>query len=359
MLPQLFKLRSDKRIQTWAVEVVDDRYRFHSGIEGGQITTSAWTQAVAMNVGKKNGTTAVQQATLEARAHWQKKLDGGYYEKKADVHTPKFFKPMLAQVYESQSVAGTFSQPKLDGVRCIAKADGLWSRTGEQFVAVPHIAAALRPLLDADPDLIFDGELYADKFADNFNAIVSAVRKTKPTSQDLELSAASIQYHVYDLPSSTLFGQRYEKLRQLLATLPANGPIVLVKTVTITSQSQLDDLYGRYIAEGYEGQMIRTNAPYENKRSKSLLKRKTFVDEEFTVLDVVEGVGNRAGVAGVMRFATVAGKSFAAAVMGTQADRAEYLKNKEKYIGTSVTVRYFALTPDGVPRFPVVSKVVK
>ena len=40
----------------------------------------------------------------------------------------------------------------------------------------------------ADNDLILDGELYADKTVADFNTIISCVRKTKPTTGDLETS---------------------------------------------------------------------------------------------------------------------------------------------------------------------------
>jgi hypothetical protein len=58
--------------------------------------------------------------------------------------------------------------------------------------------------------------LYADKFANDFNAICSLVKKTKPTSADLEKSKESIQYHIYDLPScSGTFTKRYEDIIDL------------------------------------------------------------------------------------------------------------------------------------------------
>ena len=54
---------------------------------------------------------------------------------------------------------------------------------------------------------------------------------------------------------------------------------------------------------GYEGQMIRKDAPYECKRSKNLLKRKEFITEEFKVVKVVEGQGAWTGY--VKRFSSL------------------------------------------------------
>ena len=87
--------------------------------------------------------------------------------------------------YKDKLIYPLFSQPKLDGIRCIVKSNGMWSRTGKRIISAPHIFEALKPLFELNPDLIFDGELYADKFANDFNAICSLVKKTKPTADDL------------------------------------------------------------------------------------------------------------------------------------------------------------------------------
>jgi DNA ligase-1 len=117
------------------------------------------------------------------------------------------------------------------------------------------------------------------------------------------------------------------------------------------------DLYGKYVEQGYEGQMLRTGGLYENKRSKYLLKHKTFVDEEYTILDICEGEGNRTGTCGYMVFNTKDGKRFKSNVKGTFAETADILENKDSLIGKEATVKYFNLTPDGIPRFPYVIKI--
>jgi DNA ligase-1 len=162
-----------------------------------------------------------------------------------------------------------YSQPKLDGIRCIVKKDGMWSRNGKRIISAPHIFESMEPLFKDNPDLIFDGELYADKFANDFNAICSLVKKTKPTSADLKASAESIQYWIYDVPScDEVFSERRSELFNLI--LPSCCKIV--PTHEVENEERLMELYEQYINAGYEGQMVRTNEKYENKRSKSLLK---------------------------------------------------------------------------------------
>ena len=113
-------------------------------------------------------------------------------------------------------------------------------------------------------------------------------------------------------------------------------------------------MYGEWIDQGYEGQMIRLNEPYENKRSKTLLKRKDFQDGEYTILGWREGVGNRAGTIGHFKFETKDGIEFSSNVKGNFEYLADLLKQADDMIGKQATIKYFSLTPDGVPRFPYV-----
>ena len=105
--------------------------------------------------------------------------------------------------------------------------------------------------------------------------------------------------------------------------------------------------------QGYEGQILRTDSVYENKRSKSLLKHKSFVDAEFEILGVEEGKGNHAGKVGRLNF-QINGKPFDAAVNGDWEYIERLWKSKDGLIGKTATVKYFELTEDGIPRFPKV-----
>jgi ATP-dependent DNA ligase len=103
--------------------------------------------------------------------------------------------------------------------------------------------------------------------------------------------------------------------------------------------------------------MVRTNSAYEQKRSKTLLKRKEFTDAEYKVLDICEGNGNRTGTAGFMILENRDGSTFKSNVKGSREWLSEVLKDKNEIIGKMVTVQSFGLTPDGVPRFPFVISI--
>ena len=359
-LSTLFKRAVNGKVNEWTVEVENNCFRTISGYTDGVKTTSEWTCCSGKNLGKKNETTPEQQALAEAQAMWTKKLELGSYESIDDIDTPKFFNPMLAHKFEDYKDKITypvFSQPKLDGIRCIVRADGMWSRNGKKIVSAPHIYEAMKPLFETNPDLIFDGELYADKFANDFNAICSLVKKTKPTSDDLKKSAESIQYWVYDLPSSNkAFSDRYDELIDLVHSWDGNL-IKLVGTDVADSEGEMMEWYKIYIDQGFEGQMIRLDKEYESKRSKSLLKHKSFIDEEYTILDVVEGEGNKTGMVGSFVFRSKTGHIFNSSPKYSWDECKELWKKRQELIGKSATVKYFNLTPDGVPRFPYVINI--
>jgi len=358
-LKTIYKKTKTGATQEWTIEVEGNKYRSHSGQVGGQITTNEWTICFGKNVGRANSTTDAEQAMAEAIAKRTKKLESGYFEDVNNINEQQYFEPMLAakwEDYKDKIQYPIYSQPKLDGIRCIVTKDGMFSRNGKPIVSAPHIRKALDKLFKHEPHLILDGELYADKFANDFNKIVSLVKRTKPTAKDLMDSEKQIEYHVYDVPSvDETFTGRWRELDELALDFPKC--VKKVETHIITEEFYITDWYENYIERGYEGQMLRLDSKYENKRSKSLLKHKTFVDEEYTILDICEGEGNRTGTAGYMVFETAEGKPFKSNVKGTWDETAEMLKSKKKLIGKQATIKYFNLTPDGIPRFPFVINI--
>jgi len=358
-LETIYKSTKGGKVQEWTIEVVGNKYRTISGQTDGKKVTNEWTVVYGKNEGRANATTDKEQCMKEAIAKRTKKLESGYFENIKHIHKQQYFEPMLAakwEDYKNKVEYPLYSQPKLDGIRCIVTKDGMFSRNGKAIISAPHIRESLDKFFTHNPDLILDGELYADKFANDFNAIVSLVKKTKPTADDLKESAKNIEYHIYDIPSvDETFDGRLEALNELVQYFPKC--VKLVETHIADSEDEVMELYGEYVDKGFEGQMLRLNGRYENKRSKFLLKHKSFVDEEYTIIDIVEGEGNRTGTAGYFVFETAEGKSFKSNVKGTWEETAEMLKNKKKLIGKLATVKYFNLTPDGIPRFPYVINI--
>jgi DNA ligase-1 len=332
----LYKRDTTGRVRVWSMEQDGCRHRVISGSEGGSLTTSGWTTCAA-----KRGTTPETQAAAEIQSAYTKKLEKDYFRSIEDIDTVLFTKPMLAQTYEKVSFP-VASQPKLDGMRCIARKDGLWSRTGKRITTVPHIAKALAPVFEKSPDLILDGEIYNHAMKDNFGELMSLARGGDPEGM--------LEYHIYDVVLNEVsFERRFADVYKLIS----HPLLCIVDAHTVHSQGDLDRLNVQWLAEGYEGQMVRILARgYENKRSKFLLKRKEFLSAEFPVAGIHSGEGNWDGYAKRFTLGLPDGREFGAGVRGTQAALKALLAGP---VPSWATIRYFTPTPDGIPRFPVVT----
>jgi len=358
--PTIYKRDTSGAVRVWQMQSGYDNetiagHQVISGLLNGKMVTSEWKLCEPKNVGKSNATTAIQQTEAEIAALYTKKLETGYFQNLTDIDSFDKFKPMLAHDYNGYLPTfkkKTFSQPKMDGLRAIARHDGLWSRTGKRIVSCPHIEASLAPFFESNPTAIIDGELYNHDLRDDFNKIASLVRQTKPTASDFAESENMVQYHVYDMVdqhNNEIFSNRLEKMQNNLSSIQY---LVLVRTDIVKSQEQLDELYIEYLEAGYEGQMLRDDVLYQNKRTKHLLKRKEFITNEFRVIEILEGQGNWAGHAKRFVVKLPSGVNCGAGVRGVRQQLKElWLSNK---IPDWATVRYFTPTPDGILRFPVV-----
>lgn len=354
--PNLYTVDNKGKVRFWRLEknpLNASEFRTASGIVDGTETCSGWTTCTPKNTGRANATTAEEQCDAEIAALYKKKRDRKYYDDLAEVGTAKYFVPMLAETYDPKKHKITnlsFTQPKLDGIRCIAKRDGLWSRQGQMFY-IPHIWDALAPFFARQPNLVFDGELYNHELRDNFNGILSLVKRQKKSPEDAARCVDLVQYHIYDCPSVPGgFFNRWDAVKMLTLA----EPLIAVRTNLVACVGDVDENYQEYLAAGYEGQIIRFDAPYENKRSKHLLKRKDFMDDEFPLHAVEEGNGNWSGVAKRIIARLPDGRLFGAGVRGSLDEMCELLKTWRRY--EAVTIRFFEYTPDGMPRFPVATK---
>jgi len=362
--PILYKRsNSQDHINQWQIEVEGNKYRSTSGFVNMKLFTGDWTECEAKNVGKKNATTPEEQALTEAQSIHDKRKSLGYWENIDDCDKKVYFQPMTAKEYNDRKKFIKFpilSQPKLDGVRCIVKADGMWSRNGKPLLSAPHIFEELKPVFAQYSEAIFDGELFTSNKDVDFNTIISCVRKTKPTKEDLELSKQYIEFHMYDLPTCVgedePFEDRYFNLGVIFDAYfhpRIQSQIKLVPTFELISHNNIIKQIGDYLNQGYEGQMLRDpNSLYQNKKSTGLIKHKMFCDEEFTCIGYKEGKGKLSGKIGTLIF-----EGFESAVNGNHKFLEELWEKRESLIGKQITVKFFEYTTDNIPRFPKVVEI--
>lgn len=362
----LYKKSANGQINVWRMELDEGgKHRTVHGVMGGAENVAGWTQAQPKNAGRSNATTPDQQAVMEIEAEYRKKLEmGGYHKDIKDVGKSVYFMPMLAEKYRDRPVTPTASnpvwaQPKLNGIRCIITSEGMFSRKGKPIISAPHIFEQLIPFFGTwGDDWVLDGEIYSHEFGNQLNEILSLAKKSKPTAADLKASADKLQFWIYDFPSvDEKFGIRWQQGQDAMMEFQAKHDascLRLCPTYLINTQGTLDSFFQGWLQAGFEGQMVRLEAEYENRRSRSLLKRKEFIDEEFKLRGVKDGKGSLSGVACSVEIDLGDGRTSEASVAGTHEFRKWVYEHRDELADTAVTVRYHYRTPDGIPYVPVV-----
>ena len=273
-------------------------------------------------------------------------------------------KPMLAYAVSKKPIDYTkpvYIQPKLDGVRCIIQSEchgaswmvKAYSRTGKEWKNINHILAQLKPFFKKYPKVILDGELYNHDLKDDFEKIISLVRKTKPTDEDRLEAARLTQFHCYDIIDETLpFDQRIEFVNEALMLL---GDNIYITYTTRIEESQALIQHQANLDEGYEGSIVRTNDTYACKRSHNLRKFKDFSDAEARIVGYELGKGKRKGTLGKfimededgIRFGCPPGKGY------NYEDMKDLLDNIHGYMGEIATFTYFGRTKAMSYRHPL------
>jgi len=270
------------------------------------------------------------------------------------------FKVMLAHPYGKKEFnRDSFIQPKLDGVRCYITKDGAFSRNHKEFKTVDHIKDAFRPLFKKLPNLVVDGELYNHQFKDNFNKIISLVRKQKPNAEELDEATRYIQFHWYDyhytnykLGEGLDFRTRNFNIKDFISKINSRH-IIEVPTHEVSSFEVAKILDEDFLKQGYEGSILRNNKPYEQKRSYNLQKFKQFLDSEARITGWVEGQGKRTGTIGKFLAVDNNGVNFGMPVMDNYKVMEKMYDIADWYIGKSATFTYFQKTPSGSYRHPL------
>lgn len=279
--------------------------------------------------------------------------------------------PMLAHSFEKKKHKveyPVFLQPKLDGVRCLARVIGfnddgtsivqLLTRAGKQW-DIPHLALEISELLPQG-DMVLDGEIYIH--GKTFQEIVKLVKKARPESKDLE-------YHIYDVPvvihddgdtevedSEQPFVDRLQSLVQLESEIEHNKltHLKVITTYEVNDEESVYELQSQMLEKGYEGAIVRTlTGVYKfGYRSSDLLKVKTFLDDEYEIIGFHSGIG-KFETCVIWELITKNNQSFNCVPRGTFGERREWLRNGDQHVGQFLKVKYFELTTDGIPRFPV------
>lgn len=348
----IYKTDSKGKIRFLTINAYKDELIQISGTENTENPVEHRSKCTGKNIGRSNETTPEEQALLEAQAKYTEKIKEGYSDTIAEARNNKIILPMLAKSYKDEShkidwSKAVYVQPKLDGMRALGCANTpMISRKNTVIDTVNHIQQELNSLPIGD---IFDGELYCH--GKNFQENMRLIKKYRPGETE------AVKYRVYDLVLGNLpFEERYDLLKHFVAGLSS---IEIVPTYRIHSEAELKEYHKQFLAEGYEGTIIRhSDAGYAiNHRDTQLLKYKDFLDITCEIVDVLPSEKNP--LQGIVQCkmseqnSITPGVTFGCGMKFSHAEREEILKNKDKYIGQMAEVRFFEYSEDGVPRFPV------
>lgn len=380
VLPRLFKKTSTGALQYWDVFVQESKEAPGVGevvTIYGQLGTASPQRTVDVikegkNPGKKNATTALEQAAKECLAKWQKQKKKGYVESEDAARSEEIDNsliaggifPMLAQKYRdhAKKIAWpVYVQPKLNGHRCIAIVSNgkatLWTRKRKPITSMPHIIAELEANFT---DAILDGELFNAQCNETSPDYAGPKTPNAMTLQELSgLVRAKepkgryemVQYHVYDLVNDKKYVDRMDELSALMSQV--NFDVIRpVQTGMVVDDAKVQEMMTAVRAAGYEGLMLRNaEGLYEqDKRSYDLQKVKKFIgDEEFEIIGIEEGKGKLAGHVGSFVCLAKNGLEFKAKLEGATSFLKECFEDHSLWQGKLLTVEYAELTPDGKP----------
>lgn len=362
-LPTLYKKTSTGADQMWEVRTAGNKIITRFGQVGGKIQETTDVIKSGKNIGRSNETSIVEQAELEAKSQWEKKLKKGYVQNLEDAQAGKVdsiieggYFPMLAHKYNERGddvVFPAYLQPKLDGHRCTADVipddATLWSRTRKPISSMPHINDALVNLFThVSGRVLPDGELYNHSYHNRFEELTHFIRSSQP-----EPGYEVLEYHIYDVNMPGTFEERFSWLTHAFMRSKDHGPLRLVYTIRVNNEEEMMAAFEEFNRQGYEGAMVRNaHGKYVEKRSVDLQKLKTFQDEEFKIIGVVEGRGKLAGHA-LFTCALPKGETFDVKMKGALENLKAYFQNPASVIGKELTVKFQGYTKYGKPRFPV------
>lgn len=308
----------------------------------------------------------------------KKKLKLGFGIKQINKVFPKLittFDVMLAGRYSrSKKYSPKFwrASAKMDGLRLVSlygfpnKHWNILSRTGKDLTSrLPHLLPDLETFRKKFGFTFLDGEAYLH--GTKFEQIQGDVMRSGGDNCDY------IEYHVF------AFGDVDSFLNQSIKcmTIPSNEKVTAGKVITVphfeipNEHSRMEQFALKMEEKGYEGAMFRNPVvPYFHGRSDNLVKLKSWLlddamqDLSFKCTGITSSIQRRPdkitkGMIDVKTMKAIVAEDPATKVITkvgsgfSHEQRDEIWKNKEKYIGKMLDLKYQKIGSGGAGIFPV------
>lgn len=291
-----------------------------------------------------------------------------------------------------------FISQKLDGVRCncfitreeyngeIQTVIKFKSRQGKVFLTLDRMKVDVNIFTQGlgCGEWVLDGEvcIVDENGKENFHGLMKEITRKDHTIE-------RPKYKVFDIltvdefwgrSESPIFSKRYDTLCNLIRSYndhiderlkemaSAHSYIDLVIQQRVTSQEILDGWIATAKDNGWEGCMLRKDAPYKRGRSKDLLKIKDVQDAEYEVIGLETGTATY-NEGGHKEFKVVSalkivhrGNVVSVGSGLSKEQRLRWYEHPEEILGETVTIQYFEETMDSKTgtyslRFPVLKFV--
>jgi len=250
------------------------------------------------------------------------------------------------------------STPKMDGLRCLffcnlPSIDGAFSRALKPLKNLnKHHQEILR--IVGNTPCVIDGEILS---ADNtWENSVTAVKKTGSLIKSMHYSFDYIPGSEFLSGKFTTSAfARFDLLDKIMSQIDQNM-FQAVHRIPVKTIKDVIKEHDMCVEEGWEGTVLHNlSAPYSCKRANSWVKVKSFKSSEFTVESFVGGTGKHRGRLGAFMISGEYGNVKVRSEVGTgftDAQRQDIWDNQKSWVGATVEIKFFNLTPDGSLRFP-------
>jgi len=348
-LKTLYAVDNKGQTRTWSVEELDDGILITHGVMGG--AQQEKHEPILEGLASRS---LEEQIHSRAESRINKKIDSGYCVslveamEKPRTNALGFEKPMLAAKFadcKKIDYDNLFIQHKYDGNRMLVRNEGgtnvAYTRNGKVIDTIPEIIEhMIIPL-----GVTIDGEIYCH--GESLQTIVSWVKRRQENSLKL-------RYHAYDV----MVDFRYETRFSMLTQMDLGDFAEVVPTYKY-SQGQgktIKQLLNESIELGYEGLILRQDdCGYETgKRSKSLIKVKHFLDNEFKIT----GMHLSKDGLPMIDYITDEGVVGKATAPGTMLQKSELYDDRKNMVGKWVHLEYSQLTKDRVPFHPTATAIL-
>ena len=281
------------------------------------------------------------------------------------------FEVQLAESYAKQKEGSLKNKEvwittKLDGFRIVYDPikNEFYTRKGQLYEGLDHLKdscykLSLRLMETAGLSelVMLDGELLHQPVeglnSQELYALTSSTARKKGYHKDKE----KLEFNVFDFIPVSEFQSgkttmKYKARRNHMDKVFNLWKYTGIVPVCALHSGKFDEevlmnLLKQVELEGGEGLMINLDATYKTKRTKDLLKVKTFKDADVLVLDVVEGTGKNEGSLGAVLVQFLYDGKPMTCEVGSgwyDSERSFYWRNPDKLIGKIIEIRFFEVT---------------